>query len=50
MSTGGQGRLAKNNRRFDNGEIDFLLGDVLASARLADLAWDELSIDFLISG
>ncbi|CAL1148038.1 unnamed protein product [Cladocopium goreaui] len=22
-----EGRLAKNNRRFDNGEIDFLLGD-----------------------
>ena len=35
-----QGRLAKSNRRFDNGEIDFLLGDVLASARPASLAWD----------
>ena len=26
-----QGRLAKNDRRFDNGEIDFLLGDVAIS-------------------
>lgn len=29
-----QGRLAKNNRRFDNGEIDFLLGDVPQLAQL----------------